>query len=400
MSELINNSQKRIELLKSVILGLHRGEDPAAVKARMEELVVQASASEIAAMEQQLMDEGMDVSEVQALCDLHKDVVSTIVTPQPLTRMIPPGHPVDVFREENRALTEAAEKLRNALKDSVDVQAWRTALEPLLEVDKHYARKEHLLFSKLENYGATGPSKVMWAKDDEVRALASAFRDALIADEDDEEAWRLVADTVGEPLVQGVLAMIEREEKILFPMALDKLSEADWAAIHDESPRFGFCIVEPRATWTPKTEDRPTTPNALTEGRVRVGVGSLAIDQLRGMLEVLPVDLTFVDSDDRVAFFSEGERIFARTPAVIGRKVQLCHPPKSVDTVERILEDFKAGKQDVAEFWIELHGVFVHIRYFAIRDDAGGYLGTLEVTQDLTRLRALEGERRLLSYDS
>ena len=118
------------------------------------------------------------------------------------------------------------------------------------------------------------------------------------------------------------------------------------------------------------------------------------------MLEVLPVDLTFVDSDDRVAFFSEGERIFARTPAVIGRKVQLCHPPKSVDTVERILEDFKAGKQDVAEFWIELHGVFVHIRYFAIRDDAGKYLGTLEVTQDLTRLRALQGERRLLSYDS
>jgi len=113
----------------------------------------------------------------------------------------------------------------------------------------------------------------------------------------------------------------------------------------------------------------------------------------------LPVDLTFVDADDTVRFFSEGpERIFARSRAVVGRKVQHCHPPKSVSTVERILSDFKAGRQNVAEFWINLHGKFVHIRYFAVRDGGGKYLGTLEVTQDLTPLRALEGEQRLLSY--
>jgi DUF438 domain-containing protein len=92
--------------------------------------------------------------------------------------------------------------------------------------------------------------------------------------------------------------------------------------------------------------------------------------------------------------------VFARSRAIIGREVKHCHPPKSVHVVERILEDFKAGRQSVAEFWIELHGKFVHIRYFAVRDAAGAYLGTLEVTQDLTRLRALQGERRLLAYDS
>ncbi|HQL49129.1 MAG TPA: PAS domain-containing protein [Holophaga sp.] len=110
--------------------------------------------------------------------------------------------------------------------------------------------------------------------------------------------------------------------------------------------------------------------------------------------------MTFVDAEDRVAFFTEGpERVFERSRAILGRAVQHCHPPKSVDIVERILSDFKAGRQSVAEFWIQLHGKFVHIRYFAIRDEQGAYLGTLEVTQDLTRLRALEGDRRLLQYE-
>jgi hypothetical protein len=129
-------------------------------------------------------------------------------------------------------------------------------------------------------------------------------------------------------------------------------------------------------------------------------VGSLTRDQLKALVEVLPVDLTFVDSDDRVAFFSEGkDRIFARSPSIIGRKVQNCHPPQSVDVVERIVADFRSGKQDVAEFWINLKGRFVHIRYFAVRADDGKYMGTLEVTQDLTQPRALAGERRLLQYD-
>ncbi|MCL4809279.1 MAG: PAS domain-containing protein, partial [Thermoanaerobaculia bacterium] len=127
--------------------------------------------------------------------------------------------------------------------------------------------------------------------------------------------------------------------------------------------------------------------------------GHLTIEQLQGILEALPVDLTFVDADDRVAFFSEGpDRVFSRTRAILGRRVQHCHPPKSVDVVERILADFRAGTQSVAEFWLELHGRFVHVRYFAVRDAKGAYAGCLEVTQDVTRIRALTGERRLLEY--
>jgi len=115
---------------------------------------------------------------------------------------------------------------------------------------------------------------------------------------------------------------------------------------------------------------------------------------------VMPVDLTLVGADDRVKFFSEGQnRVFARPLTIIGRLVQHCHPPSSVDVVERILGDFRSGRQDVAEFWIEMHGRFVHIRYFALRDEKQTYLGCLEVTQDLTRERTLEGERRLLQYE-
>jgi hypothetical protein len=127
--------------------------------------------------------------------------------------------------------------------------------------------------------------------------------------------------------------------------------------------------------------------------------GHVTVEQLTSVLSTLPLDLTFVDADDRVAFFTEGpDRIFARSKAIIGRKVQHCHPPSSVDVVDRILGDFRANRQNVAEFWIDFHGKFVHIRYFAVRDKQGQYLGTVELTQDIAPLRALQGERRLLQY--
>jgi hypothetical protein len=133
---------------------------------------------------------------------------------------------------------------------------------------------------------------------------------------------------------------------------------------------------------------------------ISLPTGNLSLEQLISIFKTLPVDLTFVDADDRVAFFSEGpQRVFSRSKAIVGRKVQHCHPPRSVDVVDRILSDFREGRQNVAEFWINFHGRFVHIRYFAVRDDKGKYAGTLEVTQDASRIRALEGERRLLEYD-
>ncbi len=161
------------------------------------------------------------------------------------------------------------------------------------------------------------------------------------------------------------------------------------------------------------TTDAKTKPGAPLAGgsaqgghrkadgpRVPLDTGSLSAEQINLLLTNLPVDISFVDENDAVVYYSAvPRRIFPRSPGVIGRKVQNCHPPKSVDVVERILKAFRSGERDVAEFWIESGGRFILIRYFALRDESGAYRGTLEVSQDATAIRALRGERRLLDWD-
>jgi DUF438 domain-containing protein len=157
--------------------------------------------------------------------------------------------------------------------------------------------------------------------------------------------------------------------------------------------------VEPAGIWLPVLPQLPEKPVELpTDDAITLPSGHLSVRQLTAMLNTLPMDITFVDADDRVAFFSEGsDRIFVRNRAIIGRKVEDCHPPKSVHIVEQVVADLRSGRRDVAEFWIQMGPRFVHIRYFAMRGEDGEFLGTLEVTQDISPLRALEGERRLLA---
>ncbi len=157
----------------------------------------------------------------------------------------------------------------------------------------------------------------------------------------------------------------------------------------------------PEFEWQPEGDVQGEIGKPVAhDGRVQMPTGSFKLAELIGLFRILPFDLTFVDAEDTVRYFSPGkERIFDRSRAILGRKVQYCHPPKSVRVVNQIVRDFKEGKQERAWFWINMGGRLVYICYYAVRDEAGGYLGTLEVTQDLTEVRALTGERRLLSYD-
>lgn len=410
MSELINNRDHRIATLKEIILHLHRGEAPEQVKARLAHLVGQVDATEIAAMEQSLMADGMSPQEVKSMCDLHAEVLQDAVA-QPEARELPAGHPVDTFRQENRALESAIGTTRErvAALEAVADQAYPTAerlavleaFNALMDVDKHYQRKEHLVFSVLERHGNTGPSKVMWAKDDEVRDFLKGAIEVLREESLGGAELKLLVPTVLRPALAALESMIYKEETILLPMCLGLFTEEEWGEIWQDSPRYGWCLVEPATGYAPPEPAFPKDTLQLpAASAVAFPSGVLSFQQLIGIFSSLPVDITFVDAEDRVAFFSEGpDRVFARSRTILGREVKHCHPPKSVDVVERILEDFKTGRQSVAEFWIQMHGKFVHIRYFAVRDEAGAYLGTLEVTQDLTRLRALEGDRRLLQYD-
>jgi DUF438 domain-containing protein len=412
MSELINNQAHRIETLKEVILHLHRGEAPADVRARLKQVVSEVDANEIAAMEQKLMsEEGLSAEQVRSMCDLHADVLGEVMAEPKAPKEVPPGHPVDTFRRENRALEQATARVREllpgiaALPDGGTPDEARLALleavAPLLDVEKHYARKEHLVFTVLERHGTTGPSKVMWGKDDEVREQLKGLRTALGEPTLCGAELKFVAASLAGPALAAVESMIYKEEMILFPMALGMFTEEEWGEVWSQSPEYGWCLAEPAQGYAPPRAHLPADTLQLPPAKaVQLPSGALALEQLLGIFNSLPVDLTFVDAEDRVAFFSEGpERVFARSRAILGREVRNCHPPKSLATVEQILADFKAGRQKVAEFWIQMQGKFVHIRYFAVHDEAGKYLGCLEVTQDLARLRALQGERRLLEYD-
>ncbi len=409
MSEIIDNRAHRIRTLKGIIKHLHAGQPPDAVREELKQLVRETDYSEIVAMEQELMAEGMPAEEIACMCDLHSQVTRDVLVQIP-ARAVPPGHPADTFRRENEALRGALAGMRAAMAQVLALPAdapagpapaeWRQAYNNLMDIEKHYQRKEHAFFPKLEAHGITGPSKVMWTKDDEVRTLLKDLGAALAQPQATAEEWKLLAQTAGEAALAAAEEMIYKEENILLPMCLDTFTEEDWAEIWHASPRYGWCLVEPREGYAPP---QPVTPKSLeipSGEPVQLPTGNLSIEQLTAIFSTLPVDLTFVDAEDRVRFFSEGpDRVFARSRAIIGRLVQHCHPPRSVDVVDRILNDFRSGRQNVAEFWIQFQGRFVHIRYFAVRDKENRYLGTLEVTQDVGSIRALQGERRLLQYE-
>jgi hypothetical protein len=207
--------------------------------------------------------------------------------------------------------------------------------------------------------------------------------------------------------VQTIRDMIYKEELILFPASLDMLTQNEWIRVKDGEADIGFAWVVPDKGWPGEIvedlEEAPHEPvKALKDvaGALSLDTGQMTLEQINLMLTHLPVDLTFVDENDRVAYYSEGpERIFPRSSAIIGREVRNCHPPKSVHLVNKILDEFKSRSRDKAEFWIEVGGRFIYIRYFAVRDADGYYRGTLEVSQDLTQIRKLEGQQRLLDWE-
>jgi len=409
MSELINNSEKRKELLKHMILQIHEGEAPDMVREQLIRLMSKIPYGEVVEVEQALISEGiLTDEEVLKFCDLHTEALEGHID-QTGAQEVPEGHPVDVFKNENRELEkvirecetifEELEKVENEEQVNTLRLKLRQQFNLLMDVDKHYQRKENLLFPYLEKIGVTGPPKVMWGKHDEVRDMLKGAIEVLGFDEkvSPEEAVA-IRDMVLKPATTGIADMIMKEEEILFPMSMDKLTDADWLDIAKQTNDIGYCLYDPQVEWQPEGVD--LLSQVKTEGsQVQLPSGSFTTEELLALLNTLPVDITFVDRHDKVKYFSQGaERIFQRNRAILNRDVRMCHPPSSVNIVDQIVDDFKSGRQDSAPFWIQMKGQFIHIEYFAMRNEIGEYLGTLEVSQNLTKKRALEGEQRILSY--
>ena len=406
MSEAINNREYRQEKLKEVIRELHEGKTVDEVREKFAEVIDGVSPKEISMMEVQLVKEGLPIEEIQNLCDVHaavfKGTLDEIHHPEQV-----PGHPIYTFKQENEALTKLIqEDLASGLElfkeeDSKEnIYKLLESINLLWDIDKHYSRKENLIFPYLEKYGITAPPKVMWGVDDEIRAkIKSVKLDLTNYLGNKEELIEKINDTTHQ-----IKEMIYKEENILFPMSLETLTEDEWIVVYKESDEIGYALIVPENDWEFKRVKKQEEENPEEEveerfdGHIKFENGSLSVEQLRGIFDILPGEVSFVDHNNKVRFFSKGEhRIFARTKAVIGREVENCHPPKSAHVVDKIVSDFRNGIKDSEDFWIDNGEMFILIRFFAVRNEKGEYLGTLEYVQNVAPIRKLQGEKRILS---
>jgi DUF438 domain-containing protein len=391
-------SEKKMDELKSIITELHSGKSVEDVKQRFLDLAVDVDSTEIARMEQELIEGGLPEEEIKKLCDVHVEVFKESLDKKEELGALP-GHPVHTYMQENEVLDGLLAALSGLIKEisenedllqekAVDI---KRLLASISKLDLHYLRKENQLFPLLEKHNVSGPSQVMWALHDDIRKM---MKEANVKVEMKE--FGPVKEHL-EVMIKTMKDMIYKEEKVLFPMSMDKLNEEEWSKVRRGEEEIGFAWIKSGDEWKPLiTQEEKATDD---QGKLRLDEGYMTLEQVNCMLKNLPLDISFVNDDNKVAYYSATEeRIFPRSPAVIGRSVSKCHPPKSVHVVEKILEEFKAGNKDVAEFWIQLHGRFLHIRYFAVKNDEGNFLGTLEVSQDVTDIKSLEGEKRLLDW--
>lgn len=431
--------QKRIVEILSL---LHEGGSFEEAKRLFNEEFDGVDVTEITSAERALIQNGLDPSEIQRLCNIHAAVFKGAINEihHSNHEYAQPGHPVHTLKLENQVLqslvTDEIDDLLTKLKkgDWSYQERLQKALADLGQIDKHYAKKETLIFSYMEKYGITAPPKVMWGVDDQVRELLKELQRYVaspkVAYNPLSEKWQTLKEEIEE--------MIFKEEEIMVPMTLDVFSLADWQKIAEDSFEIGFAFIPEPLPWKPsgealakEVEAEPARQLAIQQAKATTeGIaasfadepaessvtekhyewetadslqdivfptGILQLEQLLAIFQTLPVDLTFVDKDERVRFYSEGKsRVFPRTRSVIGREVVNCHPPKSMHMVQQILDDFHSGARDTADFWIDLGPRKIYIRYFALKNEAGEYLGCLEVTQDITEIQKIEGQSRLL----
>jgi len=410
MSELMdNNKQKKQRALKGIIKKLHQGVPVKKLKKEFAEIIRNTSPAEIADMENTLIKEGFPPEEIQRLCDVHVQVFEQSLKKVGKSSKLP-GHPVYTFIKENKEakrilkkLIKAVKKIKKGTPQSKEIQIFKDHFTQLKEYEKHFQRKENQLFPLLEAKKFTGPTQVMWGKHDEIRELIRNLQELV-----DKQQWKKLFKEI-KKVSSAIKKLIFLEEKILYPTSMKKLHTKEWAAIKQGGPEIGYAWVTPSNLWEAQLEKslKAQETNVKEEkimsskdsDTIKLSQGELTAQQIDLLLKKLPVDLTFVDENDTVCYYSDTEdRIFARSPAIIGREVQNCHPPKSVHIVNEIVKNFKEKKKDHADFWIHLGDKFVYIRYFPVYDEDGNYKGVIEVSQEVSDIQKLEGERRLLDW--
>ncbi len=320
------------------------------------------------------------------------------------------GHPIWILMEEHAALLGFAEKIAETAAKIFQVSGEGQIKQAVSEMEanfqqirdsqKHYLREENVLFPILEKHGISGPTKVMWMEHDQIRAVEKRITESLgklknsLSSVEAKEFHKLAAE------LSGLLAShFNKENNILFPAAMEYFSEGEFADTKKQFGEIGYCPFTPGVVISSAggTDSGKTSAEA---GIIDLGTGAVTAEQLTAFLNTIPVEITFIDDQETVRYYNKPlDMIFTRTKAIIGRKVQLCHPEKSVHLVNMIIEEFKSGRREVAEFWLNLGEKYVYIRYFPVRNSEGKYMGCMEVTQDISPLQKITGERRLLDWE-
>ena len=417
MSEFINNSEQRIKQLQAFFYGIiHQRERGAQLIKTYEKAIEQVQPFDVVVVVDTLMKEEASGEELQKLKKginrsmnmLYKGLVS---------REIPKYKHKPFFgilQLENNALNGLLIALRPFIKAFNEKDASRQKIvsslseikkrvEALQEFNLHYVKVENILFPYIEKHlPEYGCLPLMWSYHDDIRNLIKETVEIIAAGSTDlKRLNRLLGD-----LFFNMYAIRFREEYVLFPVVFELIPEKEVLDMLEQAFDVGFAfIVPPSKTIIEKSKIAAGTKknetflsmDELDDKLLDFDTGRLTIKQAVMMLNHLPVDVTFVDENDKVRYFSTpGDRIFPRSKAIIGRLVENCHPPSSVHIVKELIDSFRKGEKQKESFWIQVGEKLVLIQYFALHDKKGNFCGTLEVSQDISDIRKLEGEKRLM----
>lgn len=374
---------------------------------------------EIALAEQELKEFDEDEcqkEDIQKMLELFEDIMDTS-RPD-----LPDDHPIMCYYRENDALKKILLEIEDLVQYPLIKNQWLELYERLDQFRIHLSRKQNQLYSILEKKGFDRPTTTMWTFDNFIR---DEIRDArkLLDDNSDDQFIAVQAS-----IVADVRDLLQKEEAILYPTSLTMISDKEFEEMKSGDREIGFAWISGSGTnganaksgsgqtvQDMQTQDGAGTASSLTEDLVAVlrkhglnaggssvfdvATGKLTLEQINLIYRHLPVDLSYVDENETVCFYSDTEhRVFPRSKNVIGRNVKNCHPRASVHIVEEIIEKFRSGEQDSAEFWINKPDIFIYILYTAVRDENGKFRGILEMMQDCTHIRSLTDSQTLLTW--
>lgn len=388
------NREEQKQTIKDYLKRLGAGEELESVRVDFVKKFQSVDAAEIMNAEQELIKEGTPISEVQRLCDVHsalfhgktreeqianapKATVDSI-REQRFAKTVElvkiPGHPLHTFTLENEALAKTIEKCREALKNG---HVEYKLIEEVRQLAIHYAKKGDLLYPHLKvKYEISGPSDVMWTVDDEIRDEFAAL--AKKADSQDDK-WKKRFEAA----LTRADEMIYKEANILFPNCAFNFTDEEWFGIYRDSKDYAECLGVENGVWEDAEKAQDVKTPSISQDEIVMAGGHMTVEQLTAMLNTIPLEISFVDTDNINRFFNEGPKMFKRPGMAIDREVFSCHPPKIEQQVRRIIEEFRAGTLDKVPVWMDKNGRTMLVTYMAVRDKSGKYLGTMELVQDM-----------------